>query len=89
MAGLDSFKIAEADMQMRGPGDIEGTQQSGIAFNLKIANLASDGLLISVTREAAKEVIEDDPNFTKPENKIVELQLQERFSKSIDWSRIS
>lgn len=85
----DGFKIAEADMQMRGPGDIEGTQQSGIAFNLKIANLASDGLLISVTREAAKEVIEDDPNFTKPENKIVELQLQERFSKSIDWSRIS
>ena len=77
----DGFKIAEADMQMRGPGDIEGTQQSGIAFNLKIANLASDGLLISVTREAAKEVIED--------NKIVELQLQERFSKSIDWSRIS
>lgn len=85
----DGFKIAEADMQMRGPGDIEGTQQSGIAFNLKIANLASDGLLISVTREAAKEVIDDDPNFTKPENKIVELQLQERFSKSIDWSRIS
>ena len=85
----DGFKIAEADMQMRGPGDIEGTQQSGIAFNLKIANLASDGLVISVTREAAKEVIEDDPNFTKPENKIVELQLQERFSKSIDWSRIS
>ncbi len=85
----DGFKIAEADMQMRGPGDIEGTQQSGIAFNLKIANLASDGLLISVNREAAKEVIEDDPNFTKPENKIVELQLQERFSKSIDWSRIS
>lgn len=85
----DGFKIAEADMQMRGPGDIEGTQQSGIAFNLKIANLASDGLLISVTREAAKEVIDDDPNFTKPENKIVELQLQERFSKNIDWSRIS
>ena len=85
----DGFKIAEADMQMRGPGDIEGTQQSGIAFNLKIANLASDGLLISVTREAAKEVIDDDPNFTKPENKIVELQLQERLSKSIDWSRIS
>ena len=85
----DGFKIAEADMQMRGPGDIEGTQQSGIAFNLKIANLASDGLLISVTREAAKAVIDDDPNFTKPENKIVELQLQERFSKSIDWSRIS
>ncbi len=85
----DGFKIAEADMQMRGPGDIEGTQQSGIAFNLKIANLASDGLLILVTREAAKAVIDDDPNFTKPENKIVELQLQERFSKSIDWSRIS
>lgn len=85
----DGFKIAEADMQMRGPGDIEGTQQSGIAFNLKIANLASDGLLISVTREAAKAIIDDDPNFTKPENKIVELQLQERFSKSIDWSRIS
>lgn len=85
----DGFKIAEADMQMRGPGDIEGTQQSGIAFNLKIANLASDGLLISLTREAAKAVIDDDPNFTKPENKIVELQLQERFSKSIDWSRIS
>lgn len=85
----DGFKIAEADMQMRGPGDIEGTQQSGIAFNLKIANLASDGLLISVTREAAKEVIDNDPNFTKPENKIVELQLQERFSKNIDWSRIS
>lgn len=85
----DGFKIAEADMQMRGPGDIEGTQQSGIAFNLKIANLASDGLLISVTREAAKEVIDDDPNFTKPENKIVEMQLHERFSKNIDWSRIS
>lgn len=85
----DGFKIAEADMQMRGPGDIEGTQQSGIAFNLKIANLASDGLLISVTREAAKAIIDDDPNFIKQENKIVELQLQERFSKSIDWSRIS
>lgn len=85
----DGFRIAEADMQLRGPGDIEGTMQSGIAFNLRIANLGSDGQILNIAREAAKAVLADDPNLQTPQNRILAEQLHRFFNKKVDWSKIS
>ena len=85
----DGFKIAEADLQMRGPGDLEGTQQSGIAFNLRIANLASDGMILNIARDCAEKILDADPDLISPQNRILVAQLQKLFSKTVDWSRIS
>ena len=85
----DGFRIAEADMQLRGPGDIEGTMQSGIAFNLRIANLGSDGQILNIAREAAEAVLADDPNLQTPQNRILAEQLHRFFNKKVDWSKIS
>ncbi len=71
----DGFVIAEEDLKLRGPGDIDGTQQSGVAFNLKIANLAKDGQILSLARDLAREVLDDDPLLQKPQNKILNTQL--------------
>ena len=57
----DGFEISEADLQLRGPGDLEGTQQSGLPFELKIANLARDGKMLEIARNASMEILEDDP----------------------------
>lgn len=76
-------------MKLRGPGDIEGTQQSGVAFDLKIADLARDGQLLQYVREVAEKLIDDDPDASKPENAIVWGRLAEFRKKNVDWSAIS
>lgn len=85
----DGFQIAEADMQLRGPGDIEGTQQSGIAFNLRIANLSADGQIVRIARECADAILNADPALEHPDNRLLAEQLRRHFGKTIDWSRIS
>ena len=85
----DGFEIAEADLKLRGPGDLEGTQQSGVAFDLKIANIARDGQLLQYVREIADRLLDADPNGTSPANAIVWKQLQELRKKQVNWSVIS
>ena len=85
----DGFVIAEEDMRLRGPGDMEGTQQSGIAFNLHIANIAKDGQIIGLARDDAASIINDDPLLEKPQNAKLARHLSFLYSRSQDWSRIS
>jgi ATP-dependent DNA helicase RecG len=85
----DGFEIAEADLRLRGPGDIEGTQQSGIPFELKIANLGKDGQILQYARDTVLEILDDDPLLEKPENKILNLQLKNLSKSSFNWSEIS
>ncbi|MCM1521579.1 MAG: ATP-dependent DNA helicase RecG [Muribaculaceae bacterium] len=85
----DGFVIAEADMQMRGPGDIEGTQQSGIPFELHIANLARDGQIVQLARDKAVEVLDADPELTSTDGVLMRTQLMRLASRTRDWSRIS
>lgn len=85
----DGFVIAEADMQMRGPGDIEGTAQSGLPFDLKIANLAHDGQIIQLARRAAEALLDADPDLSAPANRYFALALSEMLNRATDWSRIS
>lgn len=88
-ATTDGFEIAEADMQMRGPGDIEGTMQSGVPFDLRIANLATDGQIVQLARDTACEVLDADPLLSAPENALLVRQLGLLLSRLKDWSRIS
>lgn len=85
----DGFEIAEADLQLRGPGDMEGTQQSGLAFDLHIASLAKDGQILQMARDAAKIIIEQDPMLEMPQNNLLRTRLQKLFQHRVDWSRIS
>ena len=85
----DGFEIAEADLKLRGPGDLEGTQQSGVAFDLKIADIARDGQLLQHVREIATEIIERDPTGVLPENEILWRQLQSLRKTHVNWSAIS
>ena len=85
----DGFEIAEVDLKLRGPGDLEGTQQSGIAFSLKIANLGKDGQILQYARDRAEEIIEKDPDLIKPDNSILVSQLKKLRKENIDWSSIS
>lgn len=85
----DGFEIAEADLKLRGPGDMEGTQQSGIGIDLKIANLAKDGQLIEYVRTIARSILENDPDLAMPEHLVLKKQLKKIFSKSINWGVIS
>lgn len=85
----DGFRIAEADMQMRGPGDMEGTQQSGIAFNLQIANLAKDGQILQAARDEANRLLDTDEQLTHPENLIVRKELERIFKRQKNWGLIS
>ena len=85
----DGFEIAEADLKLRGPGDLEGTQQSGVAFDLKIADLARDGQLLQYVREIAEHLLEEDPGCNKPENSVIWQQLHELTKKDVNWSVIS
>jgi ATP-dependent DNA helicase RecG len=85
----DGFEIAEADMKLRGPGDIEGTQQSGLAFDLKIANLGKDAQLIQYVRDIADNILDYDPWLEKNENKILKKQLKKIAYKKMDFSVIS
>lgn len=85
----DGFLIAEADMKMRGPGDLEGTMQSGLAFNLRIASLASDGQIVTITREAVDRLLDEDPDLTSPTNHNAVQMLSAIFDHTIDFSLIS
>lgn len=85
----DGFLIAEADLKMRGPGDLEGTMQSGLPLNLRIANIATDGQIIQLARDTAEEILKEDPQLSLPQNSILRNQLKLLFNKVIDWSRIS
>jgi ATP-dependent DNA helicase RecG len=85
----DGFEIAEEDLKLRGPGDMEGTQQSGMPFELKIANIATDGQLLQFVRTIAQQIINDDAAQEKPENKILWDQLQRLRSSNLNWASIS
>ena len=86
----DGFRIAEADLQLRGPGDLEGTMQSGTPFDLHIANLATDGALVTLARQAAKEILDTDPLLEDERNRIYKNQLDLlRVKQAYNWSEIS
>ena len=85
----DGFEIAEADLRFRGPGDLEGTQQSGMAFDLHIANIARDGQLVQLARDIAGEVLDADPGQNLPENAPMWRRLRELNRDNVDWSNIS
>ncbi len=85
----DGFEIAETDLQLRGPGDIEGTQQSGIPFDLKIANLAKDGQLIEYVRNIAENILTKDPELKDSQNQLFRAELKRLFSQRQSWSNIS
>lgn len=85
----DGFEIAEADLKLRGPGDLEGTQQSGMAFDLKIADLARDGQLLQYVREIATSIVDSDPNANLPENEVLWKQLKALRKTNVNWASIS
>ena len=85
----DGFEIAEADLKMRGPGDIEGKQQSGMPIDLKVAELGKDGKLLEFVKNVAVEILEKDVFLNKPENKILQNHLKKISFKEVDWSKIS
>lgn len=85
----DGFRIAEADLKLRGPGDLEGTQQSGMAFDLKIANIARDGQLVQMARDEAQKIIDDDPECNKPEYATLWRRLRELRNTNVNWAAIS
>ena len=85
----DGFRIAEADLKLRGPGDLEGTQQSGMAFDLKIADIARDGQLVQMARDEAQAIITSDPLMQNPDNAIFVRRLYELRKTNVNWSAIS
>lgn len=85
----DGFEISEADLQLRGPGDLEGTLQSGMPFELKIANLAQDGKMLEIARRTAMEILEGDPELSKPENYVLQQQLRKLKTNTLNWGVIS
>ncbi|MFM9029019.1 MAG: helicase-related protein, partial [Bacteroidota bacterium] len=84
----DGFKIAETDLQLRGPGDADGTRQSGV-LDLKLADLSKDARLISPARDAAFRLLESDPQLVLPEHHSIRIQLEKMIRRSGDWGRIS
>ena len=89
VATNDGFRIAEADLQLRGPGDLEGTQQSGLPFDLHIANLSTDGLLLELARQAAKEILDNDPLLEQERYRIYKHQLDILRIEKPNWGDIS
>lgn len=85
----DGFAIAEADLKFRGPGDLEGTQQSGMAFDLKIADIARDGQLIQLARDEAQKIIDDDPLCQKTEYSLLWRRLASLRKDNVNWAAIS
>ena len=85
----DGFRIAEADLKLRGPGDLEGTQQSGMVFDLKIADIARDGQLVQMARDEAQAIITSDPLMQNPDNAIFVRRLYELRKTNVNWSAIS
>ena len=85
----DGFRIAEADLKLRGPGDLEGTQQSGMAFDLKIADIARDGQIVQLAREEAQKIIDSDPDCNKAENSMLWQRLAALRKTNVNWAAIS
>ncbi|UPS44088.1 ATP-dependent DNA helicase RecG [Prevotella sp. E15-22] len=85
----DGFRIAEADLKLRGPGDLEGTQQSGMAFDLKIADIARDGQIVQMARNEAQKIIDEDPICQSPKYQLLWNRLRELRKTNINWSAIS
>jgi ATP-dependent DNA helicase RecG len=84
----NGFEIAETDLQLRGPGDLLGTQQSGV-LDLLIADLGKDGVLLQQAREAAQQILAEDPELVKKENQSIRQQVEAMRKSTINWSRIS
>lgn len=85
----DGFEIAEADLKLRGPGDLEGTRQSGVAFDLKIADIARDGQLLQYVREVAARIVDEDPGGVLPQHAVLWQQLQALRKTNVNWAAIS
>ena len=85
----DGFRIAEADLKLRGPGDLEGTQQSGMAFDLKIADIARDGQLVQIARDEAQKIIDEDPTCQSPKYQLLWNRLRQLRKTNINWAAIS
>ena len=85
----DGFRIAEADLQLRGPGDLQGTLQSGTPFELHIANLATDGQLVTLARQAALEILDPDPLLEDEMNRIYKRRLDTIRIEAHNWGEIS
>ena len=85
----NGFEIAEADMKLRGPGDLEGTQQSGLPFELSIASLSKDGRLLEQAREVASKVLDADPALEQPRNAVLVRELRKDKYNIKDYSKIS
>ncbi len=85
----DGFIVAEADLKLRGPGDLEGTLQSGMALDLHIANLATDGRYIQLARDEAEAILDSDSTLSLPQHKALSHEMHQLFDKAIDWSMIS
>ena len=85
----DGFEIAEVDLKLRGPGDIEGTQQSGVPFNLKIAHLGRDGQILQLARDTAEAIIAGDPDLSSEKNYILSKNVKKGNPQRIDWGSIS
>ena len=84
----NGFEIAEADLKLRGPGNIEGTQQSGV-INFRLADLAKDGRILQTAREIANRILDDDPQLERPEHQSMKKYLNQYGKKLKGWSRIS
>ncbi len=85
----DGFEIAEADLKLRGPGDIEGTQQSGLTCSLKVANLGKDAIILNEASRIANSILEKDPYLQNEENQIFTSQIKRLFKTRITWRYIS
>ena len=85
----DGFRIAEADLKLRGPGDLEGTQQSGMAFDLKIADIARDGQIVQMARDEAQAIIDEDPTCQSAQFGVLWNRLKELRKTNINWAAIS
>ncbi len=85
----DGFELAEVDLKLRGPGDIESTQQSGMPIQFKLANLAKDGQILQLARNVAFKIIEQDPNLEQTENAVLAKGLKNRQAAKVSWRDIS
>ena len=85
----DGFRIAEADLKLRGPGDLEGTQQSGMAFDLKIADIARDGQIVQMARDEAQKIVDEDPTCSSPRYQLLWKRLAELRKTNVNWAAIS
>ncbi|MFW5851048.1 MAG: ATP-dependent DNA helicase RecG [Bacteroidota bacterium] len=85
----DGFELSEVDLKLRGPGDIEGTQQSGIPFSFKLANLSTDGAILKLARQKAFEILEQDAELSLPEHSMLHKGLKQRHAQKISWRDIS